>query len=241
MTISYRKLLNKIEAFCAAHMQIKKYAGEFREQMPNFSTKDEKYPIVFVVPTSGYSDLNAKAVTLDIYCVDLIQDDRENINTILSDCELILNDLFIYFKNGNDFEVDVVGTATMSPLNNYDLDYAAGWVANITFEIEQYGVCAIPIEPIPTPTPSDCLPASYTIENTNDEILAFGDINSGASQVIVVGDSIVTNTDSTYTESIPAENTLTLPDTNIDIYINSVYQQTISVVTLGNNTITIQP
>ena len=68
--------------------------GEFREQMPNFSTKDEKYPIVFVVPASGYSDLNAKAITLDIYCVDLIQDDRENINTILSDCELILNDLY---------------------------------------------------------------------------------------------------------------------------------------------------
>ena len=37
----------------------------------------------------------------------------------------------IYFKNGNDFEVDVVGTATISPLNNYDLDYAAGWVANM--------------------------------------------------------------------------------------------------------------
>ena len=60
-------------------------------------------------------------------------------------------------------------------------------------------------------------------------------------EIIVVGDSIVTNTDSTYTESVAAENTLTLPDTNIDIYVNSVYQQTISVVTLGNNTITIQP
>jgi len=49
---SYITLLSKIEQFCNAHLQIKKYGGEFREQMPNFSTKNENFPGVFVEPVS---------------------------------------------------------------------------------------------------------------------------------------------------------------------------------------------
>ena len=102
---SYISLLNKIEAFCNAHLQIKKYKGEFREQMPNFATTDEKYPVVFVVPTSDTETLELNQFTLDIYCVDIIQKDRANLNTIVSDCHLILKDLYIYFKEFmNTFE-----------------------------------------------------------------------------------------------------------------------------------------
>ena len=79
---SYITLLSKIEAFCNAHLQIKKYGGEFREQLPPFSTQDEKYPIIFVTPTSDTEDLNTNQFTIDVYCVDVIQKDRANLNTI---------------------------------------------------------------------------------------------------------------------------------------------------------------
>ncbi len=91
---SYQGLLNKLETFFNNHLQVKKFGGEFREQMPNFSTLDERYPLVYVVPTSETSGMNTNVFTLDIYCVDIIQKDRANINTILSDCQLILNDLY---------------------------------------------------------------------------------------------------------------------------------------------------
>ena len=161
---SYITLLSKIEQFCNAHLQIKKYGGEFREQMPNFSTKDEKYPIVFVEPLSDLEDLNTNQFSINVYCVDIIQKDRANLNTILSDCQLILKDMYVYYINDMDAQLDVVGTATMTPLNNYDLDYVAGWVMGITFEVATYGPCEIPMNPI-TPIPVECQDGS--VENSD--------------------------------------------------------------------------
>jgi hypothetical protein len=189
---SYISLLSKIEAFCIAHLQIKKYGGEFREQMPNFATKDEKYPVVFVTPTSDTEALNTNQFTVDIYCVDLIQADRANLNSIISDCQLILKDMYVYYTNDNDVEIDVVGTASMTPLNNQDLDYVAGWVMSITFEVASYGDCAIPMNPI-NPNPP-----------------------------IVCADATVTNSDSTYLDTVASGGTLVLPDTTYNFIVNGV-------------------
>lgn len=189
---SYISLLSKIEAFCNAHLQIKKYGGEFREQMPNFATKDEKYPVVFVTPTSDTEALNTNQFTIDVYCVDLIQADRANLNSIISDCQLILKDMYVYYTNDNDVEIDVVGTASMTPLNNQDLDYVAGWVMSITFEVASYGDCAIPMNPI-EPNPP-----------------------------IVCADAKVLNSDGTYAASVVSGGTLILPDTTYNFIINGV-------------------
>ena len=145
---SYKKLLLKIEAFCNAHIVIQKNGGEFRDEMPMFSTKDEKYPIVFVTPLSTIEDLETTQFNVDIYCVDIIQKNRENINTILSDCHLVLRDLYLYYRDDMDADIDVMGTASINPLNDQDLDYVAGWIMTITFEVGQYSVCAIPMNPI---------------------------------------------------------------------------------------------
>ena len=165
---SYKKLIQKIEAFCNAHLMIEKYMGEFREQMPNFSAYDEKYPIVFIAPNNAVGGLEMNQYALDIYCMDVIQKDRANINTILSDTQLILNDLQLYFRDGPDLEVDVIGDPNMTPLNNHDLDYVAGWLMTITFEVTSYGVCAIPMTPI-TPIEPTCEPA--TVKNTDSSYL----------------------------------------------------------------------
>jgi hypothetical protein len=191
MTTTYQKLLNKIEAFCNAHLQIKKYKGEFKEQMPNFATLDEKYPIVFVVPNGDTEGLELNQFTLEVYCLDIIQKDRANINTIVSDCHLILKDLYLYFKDGTDLEVDVIGDPTMTPLNNDLLDYAAGWVMTITFEVEGYTVCAIPMNPIPPFTPI-CADADYQITDTDDNVLYSGTIPSGGSLDQTIADSTAT-------------------------------------------------
>lgn len=166
---SYITLLSKIEQFCNAHLQIKKYGGEFREQMPNFSTKNEKYPVVFVEPISDLEDLNTNQFSINVYCVDIIQKDRANLNTIVSDCQLILKDMYVYYTNDMDAQLDVVGTSTMTPINNFDLDYVAGWVMSITFEVATYGPCEIPMEPI-TPTPVECQDGS--VENTDGSYTA---------------------------------------------------------------------
>jgi hypothetical protein len=182
---SYYALLNKLETFFNNHLQVKKFGGEFREQMPNFSTMDERYPLVYVVPTSEISGMNTNVFTLEVYCVDIIQKDRANINTILSDTQLILNDLYLYYTDGTDLSVTVLTDPTMTPLNNFDLDYVAGWVGTFTFEVDQYSVCAIPVEPITPSTPS-CEPASYLVEYENGTDIQEGTIPSGGSLTIQV-------------------------------------------------------
>ena len=187
---SYYQLLNKLETFFNAHIQVKKFGGEFREQMPNFSTLDERYPLVYVVPTPATPGQNTNVFTMDIYCVDIIQKDRANINTILSDTELILNDLYLYYTDGPDLSVEIITQPTFNPLNNFDLDYVAGWVGSFTFEVNQYSVCEIPLEPI-TPVVVECLPASYLVEYENGTDIQSGTIPSGGSLTVVVPDPAV--------------------------------------------------
>jgi hypothetical protein len=185
---SYIKILQKLDAFCTAHLQIKKFMGEFREQMPNFSTLNERYPIVFASPISDVEDLNTNQFTLEIYCVDIIQKDRANLNTIVSDCHLILKDLFIYYRDDNDADLDVVGTASISFVNNFDLDYVAGAVMTITFEVAGYGSCEIPMSPI-TPTHNDCEPATLIVRDSDNNVLYTLTVDSGATETQVIADS----------------------------------------------------
>jgi hypothetical protein len=202
---SYYALLNKLETFFNNHLQVKKFGGEFREQMPNFSTMDERYPLVYVVPTSEISGMNTNVFTLDVYCVDIIQKDRTNINTILSDTQLILNDLYLYYTDGTDLSVTVLTDPTMTPLNNFDLDYVAGWVGTFTFEVDQYSVCAIPVEPI-TPVTNECQCDPVTVQNSDDS----------------------------YSEIVDCGDTLILPDTTYNVYLDSVLVATETAVTLAN-------
>jgi hypothetical protein len=245
MTTTYQKLLNKIEAFCNAHLQIKKYKGEFKEQMPNFATLDEKYPIVFVVPNGDTEGLELNQFTLEVYCLDIIQKDRANINTIVSDCHLILKDLYLYFKDGTDLEVDVIGDPTMTPLNNDLLDYAAGWVMTITFEVEGYTVCAIPMNPIPPFTPI-CEDADYQITDTEDNILYSGTIPSGGSLDQPIQDSTATLKDTAdnilSTTQILAEGSedIVAPDATYTVeYLNGTPIQSGNILSGGSELIVV--
>jgi hypothetical protein len=88
--------------------------------------------------------------TIDIYCFDIIQKDRSNINTILSDTNLILSDLHRWFLDGEIFGLDIREQVTTIPIDNALLDYAAGWRMTATFDVDTYGICEIPFinEPV---------------------------------------------------------------------------------------------
>ena len=140
------EVIKRLETFCDSHLQVKKFGADFLEQLPNFATQDEKYPIVFVnIPNSATVGENLNTYSLDIYCLDIIQKDRDNIITILSDTQLILNDIYLDLQTGTDWTIDVTG-ASMTPLNNDLLDYAAGFVMTLDIEVETYCVTDLPIE-----------------------------------------------------------------------------------------------
>lgn len=189
INISYIRLLNAFESFSSAHRQVKRFASDFPEQMPNFGTENEKYPILFVSPDSTIFDENANQFTVTVRCFDIIEKDRSNINTILSDTNQILNDVYRWFKDGEIFGIDVIDNApTTTPLNNALLDYAAGWEMQITFVIDTYGICEIPFNepPVVITEVCDIVYSQYltceTLENCStflDRKLKFTDLVSG--------------------------------------------------------------
>jgi hypothetical protein len=142
--ISYQSIVDKITAFYDNHAQVKKVGSDFKEQMVNFATKDEKYPLVYVVPTGVTPSENVTTFNLEIYCFDIIQMDRANITTILSDTQQILQDLYLEFTFSDDYDFDIDGQPTFIPLNNDLLDYAAGWQMNISVVIPSWTNCPIP-------------------------------------------------------------------------------------------------
>lgn len=148
--ISYIRFLRAIESFANEHLQVKKFSSDFPGQMPNFATKDEEYPILFVSPTNTIFDMNITTFVVDVYCFDIIQKDRSNINTILSDTNLILSDLNRWILDADPAGFDIVTTKpTAIPIDNALLDYCAGWKMTLTVDTETYGVCEIPFNEIP--------------------------------------------------------------------------------------------
>ena len=148
--ISYIRLLQAVELFSKEHMQVKRFASDFPAQMPNFGTENEKYPILFVSPNDTIFDMNVTTFTIDVYCFDIIQKDRSNINTILSDTNLILSDLHRWLLDGEIYGLDIRDQVTTTPIDNALLDYAAGWRMTATFDVDTYGICEIPFinEPV---------------------------------------------------------------------------------------------
>jgi hypothetical protein len=143
---SLQAIIDHIELFYTNHLQVKKVGSDFKEQLYNFATQNEKYPIVFIVPVTVTPADNTSEFNFDIYCLDIIQKDRANIITILSDTQQILNDLYVYFTYSNDYSFDVIGTPNFQPLNNDLLDYAAGYVMNITLTVNDWTNCAVPLQ-----------------------------------------------------------------------------------------------
>ena len=142
--ISYQSIVDKITEFYDNHLQVKKVGSDFKEQLFNFATIDEKYPIIYIVPTGATPGENVTVFDLEIYCFYIIQMDRANITTILSDCQQILQDFYLEFTFSNDYGFDIDGPPIFIPLNNDLLDYAAGWQMNISVVINSWTDCQIP-------------------------------------------------------------------------------------------------
>lgn len=159
---SYQALINKIEAFYNDHLQVKKVGSDFNEQLPNFATKDEKYPLIFITPIVASTTMDVNTISLEVYCLDIIQKDRANITVILSDCHQILVDLINYFNFGDDYSFDIVGSPSITPLNNQLLDYAAGWVMTLDVDISNWTNCQVPLN-LPLVVGCDTISVTYTL------------------------------------------------------------------------------
>ena len=154
MNTTWIRTLQLIESFASAHIQVRRFKADFLEQLGNFGTETEEYPILYAVPQAALFqnslDTQLNRFTITFYSLDVIQKDRANINNVLNNTSLILNDLFKYFKESDIPGIETIENSGLTPVNNYLLDYVAGWRMNLTFEVETYSYCEIPFSFAPT-------------------------------------------------------------------------------------------
>jgi len=142
---SYIQLIEIVQGFFDSHGQVKRFNADFLEQFDNYSSVNEKYPIVFMSLNSVLTDSYLATFTIELHCLDVIQKDRKNINLILSDTHLILQDFYRWLKDGDRRDIYPTTAMTIEPLNNAFCDYLAGCRMTLDVEVNTQSYCELPI------------------------------------------------------------------------------------------------
>lgn len=143
---SLEQIVDFITAWGNAHASIKKVGADFVSEMGEILTESERYQALFIALDDGVSlGEGVNTFELEIYCLDIIQKNRANIISVVSDTGLTLNDLFLELSDGEntDFETDLIGE--IERVNNSMLDYLAGSKMRVRITVESYSVCEIPV------------------------------------------------------------------------------------------------
>lgn len=157
MTVTYLNFIRILESFASAHLQVRRFKHDFTEQLGNFATSGDSFPVMYVVPAPHrYVNEDISTFTVDVYALDILQKTRGNVNSILNNTDLILSDLELWLRDGDIPGIDVLEVSTAIPINNAKLDYLSGWKITITVEVERYSVCAIPFKDSPIITIESC-------------------------------------------------------------------------------------
>jgi hypothetical protein len=236
--ISYLQAVNVIKSFADQNYFVNRFDFEFKEQMQNLATLNEAYPFLYVVPLASDTITNVNEFEVEIYCVDRLQKDRTNVNYVVSDTNQILNDLVLWLEEGQD-DIEIVGTATQTPINNDLLDYVGGWVLRVRLQVEKIGLCEIPLGG-EMPPPPTC--ENATFQNSDESFvttIASGETFTSEDVNIRVFDQNGNNlSEDKYPSNIPVDITVEVTNEVYAEAINSLNEVvTTAVLTPTNNQI----
>lgn len=146
---SYIKLVHFIEEFANLHEQVQRFQAEIDDQLPNFATDGEAFPVLFISPVGSRFGEYADVHTINVYCYSRLTNDRSNVNNVYSDTQLILNDLKKYIQSGDNFLFDIIGDVNTIPMREITMDYVFGNVMTLDITVDTYSVCEIPLSDSP--------------------------------------------------------------------------------------------
>ena len=208
MDKTLNQLMREFSEIATAHQQIKTYfQGDFFDAI----TRDAvEYPMMVATlqPGSlgdGFVQVNVIITICDKYN---IQEYRQ-INEVHSDCLSICNDIKITMQQYRWTEFsDINFTIATDPFIQRSQDVTAGWSMNVSLNVFDDGNwCDLPMD-------------GYDFENGNPP--PSGDCYP----------AIVTNSNGSFTQSIPSGDTYILPDTTFNVYVDEILQNTVTAPTL---------
>lgn len=261
--------LNQVQAqlreIATNHQQINTFGwGELPELG---KSSDVVYPLMWVVQQPSNVDGNNLRLRYKIVFADLVLKDISNEDDVLNDQMQIALDVVAQL-NHPDYEWQFENKGSFENFyNEYD-DIVTGWVLDCELIIDSpYNRCAIPFDPSPTPETeigfvtiydTDGITVVDRVSNNGYYVLTGG----------TCADATVENSDSSYTNTVASGGTLvlddvqidvnnseanvlswfypsavnttiTLPDTDYNIYVDGILQTSFSLPTLKDETINI--
>tara|TARA_R110000782_G_scaffold58750_1_gene122477 strand:- start:37 stop:1398 length:1362 start_codon:yes stop_codon:yes gene_type:complete len=186
---TYNSFIDTIEtSFATPHLQVEKFEEGFYDDMQSFETKDERFPMMWIVPTSYiHTEHSSGIYNMRVYFLDILEKDDSNERDILSDTASIARDFtnWVRLNEANGF--NLLNTPTSTPVKSVLMGYTAGWYTDYQIELTTEG--------------SDCaIPFIGTTGGT-----------------ITCPDGTVVNSGSTYSATVPSDGQLILPNIpNVD-------------------------
>lgn len=135
MLNNYLTVINAIDTFCANHANIHRFKSSFFEQMDDFSTSGNSFPIFYAVPNDIAMEENIDVMSFRIYCLDILQKDRVNEEAILNSTYQNLRDLVNWFRNDEFNDLNVLNSPRAIPVNNFLVDFTTGWYIDTELEV----------------------------------------------------------------------------------------------------------
>lgn len=143
MKKNLKEIIGDLETFTTNHKQLNSFGFGNPD---NITNADHVYPMMWVslVPsTTG----NMVTVNFEIYIIDLLKQDKENLVEVLNDTLLIGNDVVAkYFDDEDeyDFTLNEDGVE-ITPFEAEFDDFTAGWIFDIEIEVQNdLNDCEIP-------------------------------------------------------------------------------------------------
>lgn len=230
--------------FATAHKQINAFdfgdPWEFNVKNGTWQNPDKCYPAMLVVCTGSTVSGNEITDNYDFIFCDLVHKDESDENEVLSDQKLIALDFLAFLAKADIGQQDLIKSSSLADFTERFTDEVSGWIASVSIKQHfSYNECEIPMTSAPS-TGDECL--GVTILNSVGGVITV--IESGGFWTDNTSggcDSIsITNSSGTYNQVITcAQSPFPLPNETYNIYLDGVLNQSLSLPTLGNNTINI--
>ena len=147
MKTSLNQALNALQTIANNHLQLK---GSFVFcDVADLEAKNElKYPLLWADVIPAQFGTKTIDLNLQLTCVDMVSKGLENEQDVLSDTLQILSDVVTTIRQEPTyFDMFIISESlSATPIKDYYQDEVAGWVCNVTLQIENaYDLCAVPI------------------------------------------------------------------------------------------------
>lgn len=144
---TYNDIVTYFQDACTAHVSIKSFAEGAIDYLDS-NSQNIAYPFVFLRPlTSQGISSNTRALTFELYSLDVPKLSNETPLLVKSRTELFLYDVLSYMNYGpvNDTNWMTVTMNNITPVNEAFNDRVYGWVSNITVsEAGLFNYCFYP-------------------------------------------------------------------------------------------------